>query len=96
MVVKFTEVARVSKVSTRLDGKSDYILRDVFVNPEHVVCVREDHNHKKLLQENKLPDGLDSSHTFSNVAIQHGHAGMNLVVVGSWDRDWETNTSRKM
>jgi len=83
MVVKFTEVARQNNVATRIDGSyEEYFLRDVFVNPEHVVCVREDGSFKSLLNEDKLPAGLDPNHTFSHVTVQHGHSGMSLIVIG--------------
>ena len=38
MLIRLTEVHR----NTSLTTKNEYMLREVFVNPEHVVMIRED------------------------------------------------------
>ena len=50
-VIKFVEVAKNLNIA---EGQ-EYKLREISVNPEHVVLMREDGNALKLLQENKLP-----------------------------------------
>ena len=51
-VVKLIEVSRKSDVIRN----SGYTLREVFINPEHVVCLREDSATLQLLKEGMLRD----------------------------------------
>ena len=46
----------VSK-SSNIIKNSPYTLREVYINPEHVVCLREDTFTSQLLKEGKLPEG---------------------------------------
>ena len=63
-------------------SKENYALREVFVNPAHVVCLREDKAYKKLLSEDELIDDLDENQSFTRVYLNRGHAGIELTVVG--------------
>ncbi len=49
-LVKLTEVCR----NTALTTKQDYTLREVFVNPEHVVMIMEESRMHHLKQEGVL------------------------------------------
>ena len=71
MVVKLTEIYKVNKLSEDGSMKDSFSLRDVFVNPEHVVCLREDEIHRQLLLENRLIQDLN-----------RGQSGIDLIVVG--------------
>ena len=64
-------------------AKKEYTLREVFVNAEHVVCLREDNIYKQLLIENRLVDGLDKDQTFTKIYLDRGHSGIELTVIGS-------------
>lgn len=55
-------------------------LGEVFVNTEHVVCVRA--APPLFVNESSLPEGLDSRTTFSRVFLDHGQGGLVLTVVG--------------
>lgn len=78
MLVKLTEVCGTGAVTT---GRK-YSLREVFVNPEHVIMVREEHKMKNLNQEGLLTEGLDKAHRFSKIVIDKGTTGSEIVVVG--------------
>ena len=54
-VIKFIEISRELNITEN----KDYKLREVYINPEHVVFMREDHNTLRLLQEQQLPDDLE-------------------------------------
>jgi hypothetical protein len=85
MVIKLTEVCKTNKFTSGGEGDSkekNYILREVFVNPEHVVCLREDNLHKKLLMEDQLVDGLDKNQSFTRIYLDRGQSGIELSVVG--------------
>ena len=84
MVIKLTEVFKTNKFMSEA-GESrgrNYILREVFVNPEHVVCLREDTLHKKLLAEDQLVEGLDQNQSFTRIYLDRGQSGIELIIVG--------------
>ena len=77
MVVKLVEVA---KMCADISSRSDYILREVFVNPEQVTMLREDVAMKNLLSEGRLPSELDSRMEFTRLFL---NTGMDIFVVGA-------------
>lgn len=78
-LVKLTEVCH----NTTLTTKQEYTLREVFVNPEHVVMIREEPRMTKLNEQGNLPAGLDKAHGFTKLTINRGHTGTEIVVVGT-------------
>ena len=79
MLVKFTEVCSNGAVTTN----KLYSLREVFINPEHVVMIREEKRMRELNERGKLAEGLDGAHQFSKLIINRGQAGAEITVVGS-------------
>ena len=75
MLVKLTEVCGTGAVT---NGRR-YSLREVFVNPEHVVMVREEHQMKNLNEQGMLTEGLDKKHRFSKITIDKGTTGTKPV-----------------
>lgn len=57
-------------------------LRDVFVNPKHVVFLREDNLTKKFIHESGNGSDLEPSQIFTKVFIQNGSGGTEFVVLG--------------
>jgi hypothetical protein len=78
MLVKLTEVCGTGAVTSG----NRYSLREVFVNPEHVVMVREEHQMKTLNEQGLLSEGLDKQHRFSKITIDKGTTGTEIVVIG--------------
>ena len=78
MLVKLTEVCGSGAITT---GRK-YSLREVFVNPEHVVMVREDHQIRSLNEHGLITEDLDKGHRFSKVVIDKGSAGSEIIVIG--------------
>ena len=78
MLVRLTEVCGTGAVTT---GRK-YSLREVFVNPEHVVMVREEHQMKSLNEQGMLTEGLSKDHRFSKITIDKGTTGTDIVVIG--------------
>ena len=60
----------------------DYALRIIYINPEHVVCLREDDRAMGLLSEGYLPEGLDPRQEFTKISLNRGASGHELTVVG--------------
>mgnify|MGYP003388920671 FL=1 len=79
MIVKLVEVCQAMSVGTA----GAYTLREVFVNPEHVVCLRSDDLTRQRLQENKLPPELDERQEFTRIQLNRGNNGLDLIVVGA-------------
>ena len=77
MVIKLVEVA---KVGTDISTRSEYTLREVFVNPEQVTMLREDVAMKSLLSEGRLPPALDGRVEFTRLFL---NTGMDIFVVGA-------------
>lgn len=81
MLVKLTEVHHNNTLTTN----SEYTLREVFVNPEHVVMIREESRMQRLNEQGALPANLSASHRFTKLTINRGHTGTEIVVVGAPD-----------
>ena len=78
-LVKLTEVCHNATLTTQ----QEYSLREVFVNPEHVVMIREESRMKQLNEQGKLAKELDNAHRFTKLTINRGHTGTEIVVVGA-------------
>jgi len=81
MIIKLTEIIK-SKHYNVSDREQNYVLREVFINPEHVVCLREDNIFKKLLSEGKLMSGMHIKQSFTRVYLNRGQSGIEMTVVG--------------
>jgi len=79
-MIKLVEVCTHNKYTN--SSKEEYSLREVFINPEHVVCIREDASAWNSLQEGLMPDGLDSRTRFSKLHLSRGNNGLDIIVVG--------------
>ena len=78
-LVKLTEVCHNNTLTTQ----QNYTLREVYVNPEHVVMIREEARLGQLNEQGSLPPELNQEHRFTKLTINRGHTGTEIVVVGS-------------
>jgi len=78
MLVKLTEVCANGAVTTN----QQYTLREVLVNPEHVIMIREEAHMRQLNERHVIAPGLNPDHAFSKITINKGHTGTDIVVVG--------------
>ncbi len=82
MLVKLTEICNNGAVTAR----TQFILREIFINPEHVVMIREDNRLRELNESGAMSirgsDELNRGHRFSKLTINRGHSGTEIVVVG--------------
>ena len=77
-MVKLYEVASVGGANDKF-----YKLREIYINPAHVIYVRADTKYKTLLYEGKLPADLDGRQEFSKISLLKGSTGLEIVVVGN-------------
>ena len=81
MLVRLTEVYARGGVA----APNNYLLREIFVNPEHVVMVREERRVKEMNELGKLHEDLDPKHQFSKITVNRGTTGTEIVVIGGPD-----------
>ena len=83
MLVKLIEVYNKRTYASSADGRvEEYSLREVFVNPEHVVCMRENTTLKTRLSETDLGQEIHPSESYTKIYINRGQSGLDLDVVG--------------
>tara|TARA_R100000152_G_C6764533_1_gene189156 strand:- start:209 stop:502 length:294 start_codon:yes stop_codon:yes gene_type:complete len=94
MLVKLTEVCSNSAVTSQ----QNFMLREVFINPDQVVMIREDFRVRELNENGLITEGLNSDHRFSKLTINRGQSGTEVVVVGAPDTIEEAlkNSSRQL
>lgn len=64
-----------------MPSEGRYGLREVSINPEHIVAVRQDFAATSALKEGRMPEGLSSAAQFSRIYLNTSN--LNVVVVGS-------------
>ena len=79
MLVKLTEVCSNGAVTSQ----QNFMLREVFINPDQVVMIREDFRLKELNESGLIKEGLSSNHRFSKLTINRGQSGTEVIVVGA-------------
>ena len=62
--------------------RNQYQLRELYVNPAHVVFLREDTHMKSKLTEGILPENLDTRQRFTRLQVHNGATGTEFIVVG--------------
>ena len=84
-LVKLVEVCRASPyTSLESGGQLDkFTLREVFINPSHVVALREDEHMMRKHENGRLLDELDDRCAFTKVFVNRGQMGFDFTVVGS-------------
>tara|TARA_R110000823_G_scaffold272707_1_gene391940 strand:+ start:458 stop:733 length:276 start_codon:yes stop_codon:yes gene_type:complete len=60
-----------------------YNLREVYINPKHVVAMRHDDRMANVLKEGNLPSELDERQAFTKLYIDRGNTGIDITVVGN-------------
>ena len=86
MIIKFTEIYErkdLREAQSLSPFKKYYDIRDVYINPEHVVCLREDDNIRRILAENERTDNIDPDKTFTRLSLDRGQVGIDVVVMGN-------------
>jgi homoserine acetyltransferase len=93
-MIKLVEVYETANPHSS-DAKKGFSLRETFINPNHVVCVREDFAFRKKVENEEALQDLDKRQRFSKIYMDRGHTGIDMTVVGSPDQIYETiNTKR--
>tara|TARA_Y100000310_G_C20687031_1_gene819696 strand:+ start:2171 stop:2491 length:321 start_codon:yes stop_codon:yes gene_type:complete len=97
MNVKLVEVCMADAYSTidQGGGLSKYILREIYLNPEHIVALRPDFSMKRRLDEGRFIGELDERQEFTKIYVNRGQSGFDVTVVGTPDVVQEKLSSTK-
>jgi hypothetical protein len=76
-IVKFVEV-----VTNHSAVGENFKLQEVFINPDHIVYIRDEPIMKQRLTEGKLPEGIDTRQNFSIIHLNRGNTGLDITVIG--------------
>ena len=83
MLVKLIEIYNKRTFAASASEKvEEFSLREVLVNPEHVVCVRENDSLKSRLSDTNLGQEIHPAEGFTKIYINRGQSGLDLDVVG--------------
>lgn len=83
MLVKLVEIFKDGTYNDSGLIKPRYSLRETYVNPNHVVCLREEGGLQHDLQNTDLAKNLDPRQDFTRIYINRGQAGLDITVVGT-------------
>jgi len=78
-MVKLVEVYKGHSFGKQKIG---YELREVYVNPSHVVCMYADNSMQSKLHEGYLPEDLDKRQLFTKLQLNQGQTSYHISVVG--------------
>ncbi len=82
-MVKLVEIHSVGSFSQTNDGpKENFSLRETWVNPKHVVFMRDDGQMWERIRDTSIGKNLDFGQSFTRLYISHGQNGLDIVVVG--------------
>jgi hypothetical protein len=82
MIIKLKEVYKNSSSTASPMSKMKYYVRDIFVNPEHIIYIRQNPSMLKRLQEG-LVVGTPPVTEFCTISLSRGQSGTDIVVVGN-------------
>ena len=79
-MIKLVEVCETMSASGA--AQRSYTLREIYVNPKHVVSLREASSFQRKLVESNMPEGLDMRQVFTKITLDRGQSGLDVIVVG--------------
>jgi hypothetical protein len=59
-----------------------YTLSAIYINPLHIVLLKEDLHYVELNVKKQLPEGFEKNQKFTRVIINRGNSGEELIVIG--------------
>ena len=83
-MIRFVEVINKTEKNPRMERTAipQFELKEVWINEEHVVNLREATGYARMLEEGRLPNALSTEHSFTAVTINMGQISETYVVVG--------------
>ena len=78
-MIKLVEVYR----DKELGASNIFNVREVYINPTHVVCMYDDPSMVRNLNEGYLPNDMDKRQPFTRLRLNQGQSLYQITVVGS-------------
>lgn len=78
-MIKLVEVYREREIGV----KNRFAMREIYINPSHVVCMYDDPSMILNLREGWLPKDLDQRQTFTKLHLNQGQSVRQMTVIGS-------------
>ena len=72
-------VIRLIELYDKLGSSGQYDLREVYVNPAHVVAIRQDLRSSSLLEGKQLPEGLIPHQEFTTLYLSDHKSTLHVV-----------------
>jgi|694.fasta_scaffold143795_3 hypothetical protein len=82
MLIKLVTVNEEIVNFNNSQGHKKYYVSQVYINPYHVVVLKEDLQYVELNVKKHLPEGFEKDQKFTRVLINRGNMGEEFVVVG--------------
>jgi hypothetical protein len=77
-MIKLIEVYREKE----LGASNIFNIREVYINPTHVVCMYDDPSMVRRLNEGYLPNDMDKRQSFTRLRLNQGQSLYQITVVG--------------
>ena len=78
-MIKLVEVYREKE----LGASNIFNVREVYINPVHVVCMYDDPSMVRKLNEGYLPNDMDKRQSFTRLRLNQGQSLYQITVVGN-------------
>ena len=78
-MIKLVEVYREKE----LGASNIFNIREVYINPAHVVCMYDDPSMVRKLNEGYLPNDMDKRQSFTRLRLNQGQSLYQITVVGN-------------
>ena len=83
MLVKLVEIFQEGSYADNGTVRPKYSLRETYINPNHIVCMREESTILSDLQDASILKDLDPRQEFTRIHIDRGQSGLDITVIGS-------------
>lgn len=82
-LIKMVEI--YEDTSQGLQSRDRHSLREVVINSEHVITIRDNPALAEKLHKDLLPEGLDPRQEFTKLTMSGGQSSLTINVVGDLD-----------
>ena len=88
-LIEIRDASRGYDVKTK-KCKVSFLLKDIYLNPDHIILMRENTSLKSKALRGQLIDGMDENMSFTELVISTpGHMSKIVNIVGSPDKIFE-------
>ena len=82
MLIKLASVNEEVINFNSAQGHKNYTVTQVYINPQHIVVLKEDIQYVELNVKNKLPDIFEKGQNFTRILLNRGSVGEEITVIG--------------